>query len=299
MMSQQPTQAIAAGKEHRLFFVRGRMRSGTNWVGSLLNLHPQIHCRGEYHFHRLVSGIKEFRELPFYDRKAEPVRAVIDAGVREIVRNCLVAGAPLKPTAIWLGDRTPEVLTDAYGDYPTIYIVRDGRDALVSWWFHSLTHRKAPNDPAFDQFQAEYKKAPETLVDNPERLFGLKQYTLNGIIQWRDHVRADLDWIARSRAAGRSGELLFVSYERLHADVDGWRRRMYEFLGADPALAEPVSIESKTAAGFGRPEKPDAFHRSGEVGNWKKYFTTEVKQVFKELAGETLVELGYEKNQDW
>ena len=39
--------------------------------------------------------------------------------------------------------------------------------------------------------------------------------------------------------------------------------------------------------------------RSGKTGEWKKYFNDEHKRVFKEVAGELLIELGYEKDLDW
>lgn len=39
--------------------------------------------------------------------------------------------------------------------------------------------------------------------------------------------------------------------------------------------------------------------RSGKTGEWKKYFTEEHKKIFKDSAGDLLVLLGYEKNNDW
>ena len=35
-----------------LFFVLGYQKSGTTWVATLLNAHPEIHCDGEGHFYR-------------------------------------------------------------------------------------------------------------------------------------------------------------------------------------------------------------------------------------------------------
>ncbi len=37
----------------------------------------------------------------------------------------------------------------------------------------------------------------------------------------------------------------------------------------------------------------------GRIGNWRLYFTEEHKRAFKEIAGETLIELGYESNTTW
>jgi hypothetical protein len=39
--------------------------------------------------------------------------------------------------------------------------------------------------------------------------------------------------------------------------------------------------------------------RSGKTGEWKKYFTEEHKKIFKDSAGDLLVLLRYEKDNDW
>ncbi|HEX9838401.1 MAG TPA: sulfotransferase domain-containing protein [Anaerolineales bacterium] len=39
--------------------------------------------------------------------------------------------------------------------------------------------------------------------------------------------------------------------------------------------------------------------RSGKTGEWKKHFTDEHKEIFKDRAGDLLVRLGYEKDNDW
>jgi len=46
------------------------------------------------------------------------------------------------------------------------------------------------------------------------------------------------------------------------------------------------------------PSKSPTF-RSGKTGEWKKYFTDEHKKIFKGAAGDLLVRLGYEKDNDW
>jgi hypothetical protein len=39
--------------------------------------------------------------------------------------------------------------------------------------------------------------------------------------------------------------------------------------------------------------------RSGNTGGWREHFTEEHKRSFKELGGDLLIQLGYEKNNDW
>ena len=39
--------------------------------------------------------------------------------------------------------------------------------------------------------------------------------------------------------------------------------------------------------------------REGKIGAWRKYFTQEHKQAFKQVAGKLLIDLGYEKDLNW
>jgi sulfotransferase 6B1 len=39
--------------------------------------------------------------------------------------------------------------------------------------------------------------------------------------------------------------------------------------------------------------------RSGKTGEWKRHFTEEHKKIFKTVAGDLLIRLGYEKDDDW
>jgi len=47
-----------------------------------------------------------------------------------------------------------------------------------------------------------------------------------------------------------------------------------------------------------RPRKSHTF-RTGKTGGWREHFTVEHKNLFKDVAGDLLVKLGYEKDNDW
>lgn len=278
------------------------MRSGTNWAGSLLNLHPCVLCRGEFHFQRLYAGVQNFAELRNYDggdQSKQLIRGRFESGLRDVVRSCIAGTASLKPGATHLGDRSPEALTDQYGPYPTIYIVRDGRDVLVSWMFHLLTHGSQNADDAFLRHQADFARSPRSFVDEPSKALSLVDWTRIGIKKWCERVRADHDLILKRHDQGGDAPVFLIRYEDLHADTDHWRRKMYAFLGVDSDAASPVSQESNTAAGFNRGEQPDSFYRSGQIGDWKKYFTPLTSELFKEECGDLLVRLGYETDSSW
>ena len=46
------------------------------------------------------------------------------------------------------------------------------------------------------------------------------------------------------------------------------------------------------------PKKSHTF-RKGESGQWRKIFNEEHTEVFKKVAGDLLIRLGYERNLDW
>jgi hypothetical protein len=47
-----------------------------------------------------------------------------------------------------------------------------------------------------------------------------------------------------------------------------------------------------------QPKKSHTF-RSGKMGSWREHFTEDHKILFKDVAGDLLVKLGYEKSNDW
>ena len=47
-----------------------------------------------------------------------------------------------------------------------------------------------------------------------------------------------------------------------------------------------------------QPRKSHTF-RSGKAGGWRDHFTDEHRALFKDVAGDLLVRLGYEENNDW
>jgi hypothetical protein len=47
-----------------------------------------------------------------------------------------------------------------------------------------------------------------------------------------------------------------------------------------------------------QPKKSHTF-RTGKTGGWREFFTAEHKKLFKDVAGDLVVRLGYEKTSDW
>ncbi|MGQ9833330.1 MAG: sulfotransferase domain-containing protein [Candidatus Villigracilaceae bacterium] len=70
------------------------------------------------------------------------------------------------------------------------------------------------------------------------------------------------------------------------------------FLQRVETVQTPRELLLETLEASINPKKSPTF-RSGRTGEWKKYFTPEHKRLFKDVAGDLLIRLGYESNNDW
>ena len=277
------------------------MRSGTNWVGNLLNLHPEISVQGEYHLHRLYEG---FDRISRPNREPHGILMQSDfrlPAVREferfIKRLIELASKPKdKPEAHILGARTPCPLNRiVIRNSKRIHIVRDGRDCLVSMTFHFLrlkgTEYPFEQNPTMQEKRKQFQQDPEAYKDNPGWLLDDEQWVRSRVQRWARRYHLDHKFIQR-----RKDQVFSTTYESLHADTETIRNQMYEFLGASPGKAD--SLDDNTSAGFEK-ENVMSHYRKGKVGDWKKYFNEDVCKWFKEESDDALQLAGYESDGQW
>jgi hypothetical protein len=306
------TEASAPSKSdagHRYVFVSGHPRSGTNWVSSLLNLHPDCFCDGEFHFLILRWAMDGFTSLPWYLGALEPQKSVAEESFQQLIRNCLIERANVrrggKAPAV-LGDHTPRLFRIMISPPEARYIViqRDGRDVLVSYTYH-LLNTKAP-DVIPEHIRGFYQKQVASLDGSAEAqkaagvaLLNHEPWVRYYANFWSDHILHDHRIWQSVASQGFGGYVKFVKYETLRADVEGGRREIYEHLGLDPAKAAAVSAETNTAPGFGGREDVTSFYRKGEAGDWRRYFTADMARWFHETAGPAMARAGYEQDGGW
>jgi hypothetical protein len=100
-----------------------------------------------------------------------------------------------------------------------------------------------------------------------------------------------LGWLERD-------EVLSIHFEDLINDrASALTRIMDHLLTRAPLHASRQLILDSLESSI-NPTKSPTF-RSGKTGEWKKHFTEKHKKIFKDVAGDLLVKLGYEKNNDW
>ncbi len=270
------------------------MKSGTNWLGSLLSSHEEISCIGEFHWEELVAQFNQNqRVLPIFRhaKYQEETRVHFE----EFIRRCMVDRA--EPGATVIGDRTPHtIIPVTLRNVPYISIIRDGRDILVSRVFHLYNFPEVTGlfdrIPAMAENYQKFKQDPWYFQKHPEKLLCHEDVVRTSVSWWREHLHKD------ERAVEELPKLKirFVKYEDLHRDTEGEREKLFEFLDVDPSRA--AKIKGALKPGF-KKERPSEFLRKGAVGDWQNYFTEQTKIWFKEEGGEELIQYGYEDSLNW
>ncbi len=322
-MSPGPPPAVAPP----LFFIVGRGKSGTSWLMETLDRHPEILCRGEGQFfgtgdeepapwarslQRALLSSPELREWWHHgawvrgDKYERGVGSIAGAAAARIMGERLVAS-----DARIAGDKTPLNGTDVVAQIAAgvpgakvIHMIRDGRDAAVSAVHHIWNNREritgAELDPDLAARRDRYRSDPSGFGPGGESLFA-RGHLAGTAARWRAYT-------ARARADGRAllGERYAeVRYEDMLSGPEAELIRLLGFLGVEAggeraaACLEGASFER--GSGGRRPGEEDSasFRRKGVAGDWRRVFTEEDKATFKREAGPLLVELGYERDEDW
>ncbi|HJW89583.1 MAG TPA: sulfotransferase domain-containing protein [Anaerolineales bacterium] len=166
------------------------------------------------------------------------------------------------------------------------FILRDPRDVVVS-------HVHYVTEMALEHVHHSYYT--EVLRNFDERL----QTSILGRPDWQDpfpDIRARFDpyltWLDRQ-------EVLTLSFEEFVADKAAAIGRVLDHAvnRGFPVSTDRAQAVQQLAAGI-EPERSPTF-RSGRVGGWRERFTPEHKELFKKVAGDLLIRLGYERSNDW
>jgi hypothetical protein len=307
----------------RLAFIVGHYKSGSTWLINLLSAHPEIRGVAETHvfryafhpngldfctdtlFRKVAWSEGGIRKLP-RRRAADFARAMglrrssaqhkesrpttlLDLSIRKQWRlrsllrlidspdeycRCFFSflDATFSP-AKYLIEKTPtnifEVpkISSIFPAAKLIAIHRDGRDVVVS-------------DRYFRQMEAR-------------RSVHLRE----SISRWKEAMEAECRWT-------QMANFFSLSYESLKAAPKETVRALLNWLqikSNDQVIDEMIrcsSFEAVTGRSAGV-EDPNSFYRKGVSGDWKNHFTDQDRQLFSQIAGDLLVQMGYAMTADW
>ena len=173
------------------------------------------------------------------------------------------------------------VCTPAFVPY---FIYRDPRDVVVSHVFYvtemeanHVHHEYYQSLPDFDaRLKVSILGRSDTDVEFPDIARRFAPY---------------LGWLEQE-------SVMRIHFEDLIHDRAGTLNRIIDrFLERVP-LQAPRNLLLESLENSINPSKSPTF-RSGKTGEWKKHFTNEHKRIFKDVAGDLLIRLGYEKDNNW
>jgi hypothetical protein len=164
------------------------------------------------------------------------------------------------------------------------FIFRDPRDVVVSHVFYVTEMEKNHVHHAY------YQSLPDFNARLRVSTLGRSDAGVE-FPNIAERFEPYLDWLNHP-------EVLAIHFEDLiHDRAANLTRIMDHFLARVPLhTSRQLILESLESAI--NPSRSPTF-RSGKTGEWKKYFTDEQNKIFKDVAGELLIRLGYEKNNNW
>jgi hypothetical protein len=239
--------------------------------------------------HLLLQVLNGFTQImPYKYVAADPVRTIEKEGKRKTKGEILGELETIPRGVIGWGyiEATPEnVAFLCRPDRVNYFIYRDPRDMLVSQVFFAT-------DMHEDHGMHEYYRS---LPDFDERL----RVAITGIdrdglymVSVRQRYEGVFQWLEQKYVMCiRFEDLIDNRDATLNAMLDEVERTGYK-IPARREKALPVLVEAI------QPRKSHTF-RSGKTGGWRQHFTDEHKKLFKDVAGDLLVMLGYEESNDW
>jgi hypothetical protein len=193
------------------------------------------------------------------------------------LRPCDIASAHLfaRPEAI------ARVCSDKFAPY---FIFRDPRDVVVSHVFYvtDMEARHVHHD--------YYQSLPDFNARLTVSILGRSDTNIE-FPNIADRFAPYLGWLDKK-------EVLTIHFEDLIHQRESTLTSIMDHLLNRVTLQTPRQLILDSLETSINPKKSPTF-RSGKTGEWKKHFTDEHKKIFKEVAGDLLVKLGYEKDNSW
>ncbi len=176
--------------------------------------------------------------------------------------------------------------------YRGSHMVRDPRDMTISGYFYHLWSSEKWLHVAKPKFEG---RTYQELLNSLNQEDGLIQE----IERFSGSFRKMIEWDYNNP------DIFELRYEELLTDEGTIYRKLFQHYGFNSQaverglrIAKRSSFEARAKRQVGTVQEKSVM-RSGKPGQWRDYFTDPVKNRFKELVGDVLIELGYEKNNDW
>jgi len=298
------------------FFIFGHARSGTTLLMRLARLHPEVHCNYQAHFFTRQPLLKSLVNTPeaeeWLTRKSNRWNQGGDLSplILRAAADVIMERDAAREGKMIVGDKSPsstihgQAVRDMHAVYPDaklVYIVRDGRDVLISERFRNFVEESKFLTGEDRRIIADLQTDPAPFSDSRRSIF-TETFIRRVAKGWVINLRETQDEARRLFDKNYFG----MRYEDLLAMPFNEMSKLWKFLGVKKttkALEKTIQAEMSSNPDeewqAKRNEGIASFLPKGQAGNWQRLFTEKDKSVFKEVAGELLVRWGYEKDLNW
>jgi len=239
--------------------------------------------------HLLLQILNGFtRVMPYAYVEAEPVRTIAKEGGRRTKEDILADLQRTPKGVIGWGYVEASQENISFLCQPTrvnYFIYRDPRDMLVSQVFFAMDLNEEHGMHDY------YKSLPDIGARLKVAITGIDREGLH-MVSVKQRYESVFQWLEQKHVMCiRFEELITQRAATLNGMLDEVEKTGYQIpTPRDQAIA--VLAEAI------QPKKSHTF-RSGKTGGWREHFTEEHKELFRDVAGDLLVRLGYEKSNDW
>lgn len=239
--------------------------------------------------HLLLQVLAAFpRIMPCRYVEADPIRTITKSGVRRTQADILADLKGLAPGVIgwgYLEATAPNVAFLCAPSRVNYFIYRDPRDMLVSHVYFATDMYEEHGMHALYQSLPDFGARLQVAITGYDR-DGLK------MVDVRQRYQGVLEWLS-------TAVVLCLRFEDL---VERREQALGRMLDQVEKTGYRIPVPRPRALGTLvesiQPSKSRTF-RSGKTGGWRDHFTPEHKRLFLDVAGDLLIQLGYEKNNDW
>jgi hypothetical protein len=239
--------------------------------------------------HLLLQILNGFTQImPYAYVAAEPVRTIKKDGGRRSAGR--IAGDLRRiPNGVigwgYVEASSENVTVLCRPDRVNYFVFRDPRDLLVSQVFFATEMHEGHGMHEF------YKSLPDFGERLKVAITGIDQDGLK-MVSVKQRYEGAFEWLEQPHVMCiRFEDLINVRDTTLNAMLDEVEKTGYKI---PTPREQALEILVKAI----QPKKSQTF-RVGKTGGWKEYFTDEHKALFKDVAGDLVVRLGYEIDNDW
>jgi hypothetical protein len=239
--------------------------------------------------HLLLQILNGFTKImPYKYVEADPIRTIEKDGRRKTNEEVYNGLKHIPQGVIGWGyvEASPEnVAFLCQPQRVNYFMYRDPRDVLVSQVFFATDMHEEHGMHAF------YKSLPDFGERLKVAITGIDRDGLY-MVSVSQRYASVFEWLQQQHVMSiRFEDLIDNRDATLDAMLDEVESIGYRIpTPRDEAMAVLVDAI--------QPKKSHTF-RSGKTGGWRAHFSDEHKALFKDMAGDLLIRLGYEQNNDW